>query len=77
MSSYNRGESVAVASSFCDAGMRDDAKQFFESKGNTGTRTWRQTMERIEGCIDLKQQQQKKLSAWLSQHGGGKTRAAK
>jgi len=77
MSSYNRSESVAVAGSFCDAGMRDDAQQFFASKGNSGTRTFRQTMERIDGCIDLKQQQQQKLSAWLSQHAGGKSRAAK
>ncbi|MDP9266885.1 MAG: M1 family metallopeptidase [Acidobacteriota bacterium] len=76
MSSYVRGESVRVANTFCDAGMRDDARQFFESKGNPGSRTFRQTMERIAGCIDLKQQQQQKLSAWLSEHGGGKTRAA-
>ena len=72
------GESVRVASTFCDAGMRDDAKQFFASKGNPQSRTSRQTMERINSCIDLKQQQQRKLSAWMSQHGGGsKARVAK
>ncbi|MBI2677262.1 MAG: M1 family metallopeptidase [Candidatus Koribacter versatilis] len=77
MSSYVRGESVRVAGSFCDAGMRDDAKQFFASKGNPQSRTARQTMERINSCIDLKQQQQPKLSAWMAQHGGSKARAAR
>ncbi|HTK95083.1 MAG TPA: M1 family metallopeptidase [Terriglobales bacterium] len=77
MSSYVRGESVRVAGSFCDAGMRDDAQQFFTAKGNPASRSFRQTMERINSCIDLKEQQQPKLAAWLAQHGGKKTVAAK
>jgi hypothetical protein len=77
LSSYVRGEVVRVAGTFCDAGMRDDAQQFFNAKTIPAKRTFRQTMERIDACIDLKEQQQQKATAWLSQHGGGKGAAAK
>jgi hypothetical protein len=77
LSSYVRGEIVRVAGSFCDAGMRDDAQQFFTAKTIPAKRTFRQTMERIDACIDLKQQQQPKVAAWLAQHGGSKAAAAK
>ena len=77
LSSYVRGEIVFVAGSFCDATSRDDAKDFFTKNTTPAQRTFRQTMERVDSCIDLKQQQQQKVSAWLSQHGGQKSAAAK
>ena len=70
--------SVQVAnatSSFCDAHMRDQVVDFFTAhKVEAGERTYRQSIERIDNCVDLKSQQEPQLAAWLGQHGaaGGK-----
>jgi aminopeptidase N len=67
---------VNATSNFCDAGMRDQVTDFFAAhKIEAAERTYRQTIERINNCVDLKSQQEPQLASWLGQHGataGGK-----
>lgn len=66
---------VRATSVFCDAGMRDQVTQFFSAhKIAAAERTYKQSIERINNCVDLKSQQQPQLASWLGQHGaaGGK-----
>jgi aminopeptidase N len=66
---------VGATSGFCDAGMRDQVTQFFTAhKVEAAERTYKQSIERINNCIDLKSQQETQLASWLGQHGtaGGK-----
>jgi aminopeptidase N len=61
---------VGATSSFCDAGMRDQVVDFFAAhKIEAADRTYRQTIERINSCVDLKAQQEPQLQSWLGQHG--------
>jgi aminopeptidase N len=61
---------VQMTSPFCDAGSRDQAQQFFtEHKVPGADRPLRQTLERINNCIELKSLQSENLSAWLKQQG--------
>jgi aminopeptidase N len=66
---------VYATSVFCDAGLRDQVTQFFTAhKVEAAERTYRQSIERINNCIDLKSQQETQLASWLGQHAnaGGK-----
>jgi aminopeptidase N/puromycin-sensitive aminopeptidase len=66
---------IRATSGFCDAGMRDEVTEFFNAhKIAAAERTYRQAIERINNCIDLKSQQEPQLASWLGQHGnaGGK-----
>ncbi len=66
---------VGATSGFCDGGMRDQVTEFFNAhKIAAAERTYRQAIERINNCIDLKSQQEPQLASWLGQHGnaGGK-----
>jgi len=66
---------VGATSNFCDAGMRDEMTEFFNTrKVAAAERAYRQSIERINNCIDLKSQQEPQLASWLGQHGnaGGK-----
>ena len=66
---------VGATSGFCDAAMRDQVTEFFTAhKVEAAERTYKQSIENINNCIDLKSQQESKLSAWLGQHStaGGK-----
>ena len=66
---------VQSTSSFCNAEMRDQVTEFFSAhKIAAAERSYKQSIERINNCIDLKSQQEPKLAAWLGQHGtaGGK-----
>jgi aminopeptidase N/puromycin-sensitive aminopeptidase len=66
---------VGATSGFCSAGMRDQVTEFFNAhKIAAAERTYRQAIERINNCIDLRSQQEPQLSSWLGQHGnaGGK-----
>jgi aminopeptidase N len=57
---------VAALGSFCDAGSRDDIAVFFAAhKLPSAARSLQQTLETINNCIALKQQQQPALAAWL------------
>jgi aminopeptidase N/puromycin-sensitive aminopeptidase len=66
---------VDATSAFCDPGMRDQVTEFFTvHKVAAAERTYRQSIERINNCVDFKMQQQSLLASWLGQHGaaGGK-----
>ena len=66
---------VGATSTFCSAGMRDQVTDFFNAhKIAAAERTYRQSIERINNCIDLRSQQEPQLASWLGQHGnaGGK-----
>jgi aminopeptidase N len=64
------GSAVAgSAGSFCDAGMRDQLQDFFSAHHEPASeRTLKQSVERINYCVDLKAQQGSQLAAWLQQH---------
>jgi aminopeptidase N len=66
---------VNTTSVFCDPGLRDQVTEFFTAHKVEGTeRTYRQAIERINNCIDLKSQQETQLASWLGTHekAGGK-----
>ena len=61
---------VGSTSSFCDARMRDQVVEFYAAhKIEAAERTYRQSIERINNCVDLKSQQEPQLASWLGQHG--------
>jgi aminopeptidase N len=67
---FASAEVVDATSSFCDAHMRDQVVDFFAAhKIEAAERTYRQSIERINNCVDLKSQQEPRLAAWLGQHG--------
>ena len=66
---------VGATSVFCDSAMRDQVTDFFAAhKVAAAERTYKQSIERINNCVDLKSQQEPQLASWLGQHGtaGGK-----
>ena len=66
---------VGATSIFCDAGLRDQVTEFFSAhKIAAAERTYKQSIERINNCVDLKSQQEPQLASWLGRHGatGGK-----
>lgn len=72
---FASAEVVGATSSFCDTALRDQVTEFFNAhKVPAAERTYKQSLERINNCIDLKSQQQPQLASWLGQHGnaGGK-----
>ena len=61
---------VNATGSFCDARMRDQVKEFYAAhKIEAAERTYRQSIELINNCIDLKAQQEPQLASWLEKHG--------
>jgi len=67
---FTSGEVVAATSVFCDAGMRDEAQEFFAThKVPTAERTLKQSVERMNYCVDLKSRQTSQLSSWLERRG--------
>jgi aminopeptidase N/puromycin-sensitive aminopeptidase len=66
---------VGATSVFCDTASREQVTEFFTAhKVAAAERTYKQSIERINNCVDLKSQQETKLASWLGQHGnaGGK-----
>jgi aminopeptidase N len=62
-------EIVAATRTFCDPGQRDDVQQFFtQHKVPSAERALKQAGERVNACINYRNQQQGNLAAWL----GGK-----
>jgi aminopeptidase N len=54
------------AQSFCDAQKAAEVKQFFEQHPFPGTeRNQKEAIESINGCVELREQQQGNLAAWL------------
>ncbi len=67
---FGGGTIVASAGSFCDAGMRDEVKDFFATHhAPAADRGLKQSLERIGYCVDLKSQQGTQLASWLQSHG--------
>jgi aminopeptidase N len=66
---FASAEIVGATSTFCDAGMRDQVTQFFSAhKVEAAERTYKQSIERINNCVDLKSQQEPQLASWLGHH---------
>jgi aminopeptidase N len=66
---FASAEVVAATASFCDANMRDQVVDFYAAHKIEGAgRTYRQSIERINNCVDLKSQQEPQLASWLGQH---------
>jgi aminopeptidase N len=60
------GIPIHVASAFCDPQLRDDSQNFFKERKIPGTeRDLANALERVNACIDLRNQQQANLSAFL------------
>jgi aminopeptidase N len=58
---------IAALGSFCDAASRDDVAAFFTvHKLPSAARGLQQTIERLNNCIALKQQQMPALATWLA-----------
>jgi aminopeptidase N len=65
---FASAEVVHATSRFCDAGMRDQVTNFFAAhKVEAAARTYKQSIESINNCIDLKSQQAAQLASWLGQ----------
>jgi aminopeptidase N len=61
-------EMVHATASFCDSGLRDEVKDFFSAHNvPAAQRSLKQSIERINYCVDLKSQQGPQLASWLSQ----------
>ena len=61
---------VGATSVFCDAGLRDQVTEFFSAhKVAAAERTYKQSIERINNCVDLKTQQEQQLASWLGHRG--------
>jgi aminopeptidase N len=67
---FASAEVVGATSFFCDATLRDQVTEFFAAhRIDAAERTYKQSIERINNCVDLKSQQESKLASWLGQHG--------
>src|SRR5262249_4188735 len=63
---------IGSTGTFCDAGLKGEVNDFFSAhRVAAGERTFRQSMERISNCIDLKSQQTGQLATWLQSNGSG------
>jgi len=59
---------VAATSSFCTTEMHDQVQKFFAAhEVPTAQRGLQQSLERIENCVDLKEQQSPRLAQWLNE----------
>jgi aminopeptidase N len=66
---FASGRVVGATSSFCEANLRDQVVDFYAAHKIEGAdRTYRQSIERINNCVDLKSQQEPQLASWLGQH---------
>ena len=67
---FTNGEVVGATSVICDSGMRDEVQDFFAThKVPTAERTLKQSLERINYCVDLKSHQTPQLASWLERQG--------
>jgi len=67
---FASAEVVNATATFCDAGMRAQVTDFFSAhRIDAAERTYKQTIERINNCVDLKSQQEPRLASWLGQYG--------
>jgi len=67
---FANGQVVAATGTFCEADLRDQVTEFFVAHKVEGAeRTYKQSLESINDCIELKSQQGSQLASWLGQHG--------
>jgi aminopeptidase N len=67
---FTSGEVVNATSAICDAGMRGEVQDFFTThKVPTAERTLKQSLERMDYCVDLKSRQTPQLASWLEHQG--------
>jgi len=67
---FGGGVIVGATQSFCDAGLRDEVRDFFAAHPvPMAQRTLKQSLERIDYCVDLRAQQGSELASWLSHRG--------
>jgi aminopeptidase N/puromycin-sensitive aminopeptidase len=60
---------VSAAASFCSTGSREDVQSFFAAHKVPATeRTLKQSIERIDGCIEFRALQEPNLKQWLAAH---------
>jgi aminopeptidase N len=58
---------VGATSTFCSESARDDVSQFFSThKVPAADQTLKHSIERINGCIELRKLQEPQLRSWLS-----------
>jgi len=59
---------VGTTGLFCEASLREQVDDFFAAHRVAGAeRAYKQSIERINNCVDLKMQQQQHLASWLGQ----------
>jgi len=68
---FNSSSIVEATGSFCDSGLRDDVKQFFSThKAPSSDRALRQSIERMNNCVAMREQSAEHLNSWLSRESG-------
>ncbi len=66
---FASAEIVAGTSSFCSPQLRDQVTEFFTAHNvPAAERTYKQSIEKINACVDFKTQQEPQLATWLGQH---------
>ena len=66
LATYSPGTVIRSTQNFCEPALRTDVQSFFTQHAIEGSeRSLRQTLERIDNCINLKQQQETNLAEWL------------
>jgi aminopeptidase N len=66
---FASAEVVGATGGFCDTGLRDQVTEFFSAhKVEAAERTYKQSIERINNCVDFKSQQEPQLASWLGKH---------
>jgi aminopeptidase N len=70
MIGFSAGTVIGATGNFCDAYQREQVKTFFaEHPVPAAARTLKQTLERIDYCVDLKNSQSSQVASWLGQRG--------
>jgi aminopeptidase N len=71
LATYSPGTIIKSTQEFCQPALRTDVQNFFTQNAIPGAdRSLRQTLERIDNCLNLKQQQETNLATWLQRRPG-------
>ena len=66
---FRSGDIIGSAGTFCDAEQESQVREFFSLHPTpTSDRLLKQTLERIDYCVDLQSREEDALSAWLGEH---------
>jgi aminopeptidase N len=67
---FASAEIIGASHAFCSSQMGDEVKSFYAAhKIEAAERIYRQSIERINDCAELKAQQEPQLASWLGEHG--------